>query len=112
MSLTNLQVDALDLLQLHYPPPAVHYMPEVFGLLDDLVTAGKTIAIAALGFYAKETAESAQVAAKTLDDRECRRRIPPNRPRLDGCANPIAPPFAVIRAISNSRCPALGDPPW
>ena len=41
MSLTNLQVDALDLLLLHCPPPAIYYMPEVFGLLDDLVTAGK-----------------------------------------------------------------------
>lgn len=41
MSLRNLQTDALDLLQLHCPPPAVYYLPEVFGLLDDLVAAGK-----------------------------------------------------------------------
>jgi aryl-alcohol dehydrogenase-like predicted oxidoreductase len=40
-SLRNLQADALDLLQLHCPPTAVYYMPEVFGVLDDLVTAGK-----------------------------------------------------------------------
>ena len=40
-SLENLQVDALDLLQLHCPPTEVYYMPEVFGELDDLVQAGK-----------------------------------------------------------------------
>lgn len=40
-SLTNLEVDALDLLQLHCPPSAVYGMPEVFGALDDLVRAGK-----------------------------------------------------------------------
>jgi len=40
-SLTNLGVDTIDLLQLHCPPPDVLYMPEVFGLMDDLVTAGK-----------------------------------------------------------------------
>jgi aryl-alcohol dehydrogenase-like predicted oxidoreductase len=40
-SLGNLRVDAIDLLQLHCPPTDVYYMPEVFGVLDDLVTAGK-----------------------------------------------------------------------
>ncbi|MBI1293954.1 aldo/keto reductase [bacterium] len=40
-SLTNLQVDALDLIQLHCPPTAVYYMPEAFDALDDLVKAGK-----------------------------------------------------------------------
>lgn len=40
-SLKNLQVEALDLLQLHCPPTQVFYMPEVFGILDDLVKAGK-----------------------------------------------------------------------
>jgi len=40
-SLQNLQVDALDLVQLHCPPTQVYYMPEVFGALDDLVQAGK-----------------------------------------------------------------------
>lgn len=40
-SLTNLQTDCLDLVQLHCPPPAVYYQQEVFGYLDDLVTAGK-----------------------------------------------------------------------
>ena len=37
----NLEVEALDLLQLHCPPTEVYYMPEVFGILDDLVQAGK-----------------------------------------------------------------------
>ena len=40
-SLTNLGVEALDLLQLHTPPSPVFERPEVFGYLDDLVTAGK-----------------------------------------------------------------------
>jgi len=40
-SLRNLQVDALDLLQLHCPPTDLYYRPEVFGVLDDLVRAGK-----------------------------------------------------------------------
>ena len=40
-SLKNLQVETLDLLQLHCPPPQVYYRPEVFGILDDLAKAGK-----------------------------------------------------------------------
>lgn len=40
-SLRNLQTDALDLLQLHCPPSEVYDMPEVFGILDDLVQEGK-----------------------------------------------------------------------
>ena len=40
-SLKNLEVGTLDLLQLHCPPTEVYYQPEVFGVLDDLVTAGK-----------------------------------------------------------------------
>jgi aryl-alcohol dehydrogenase-like predicted oxidoreductase len=40
-SLKNLNVDALDLVQLHCPPTEVYYMPETFGVLDDLVQAGK-----------------------------------------------------------------------
>jgi aryl-alcohol dehydrogenase-like predicted oxidoreductase len=40
-SLKNLAVEALDLVQLHCPPTQVYYMPEVFGILDDLVRTGK-----------------------------------------------------------------------
>src|SRR5262245_27100220 len=40
-SLQNLDVEALDLLQLHSPPTPVFYMPEVFGALDDLVKTSK-----------------------------------------------------------------------
>ena len=40
-SLRNLEVDAIDLLQLHCPPGEVYEMPEVFGVLDDLVADGK-----------------------------------------------------------------------
>jgi aryl-alcohol dehydrogenase-like predicted oxidoreductase len=40
-SLQNLATDCLDLVQLHCPPTEVYYRPEVFGILDDLVQAGK-----------------------------------------------------------------------
>jgi aryl-alcohol dehydrogenase-like predicted oxidoreductase len=40
-SLRNLEVEALDLLQLHCPHPGVYQRPEVFAILDDLVRAGK-----------------------------------------------------------------------
>ena len=40
-SLKNLNTDTIDLLQLHCPHPEVFYRPEVFGILDDLVQAGK-----------------------------------------------------------------------
>jgi aryl-alcohol dehydrogenase-like predicted oxidoreductase len=39
-SLDNLGVDALDLLQLHCPPPEVYGRDEVFDALDDLVAEG------------------------------------------------------------------------
>jgi aryl-alcohol dehydrogenase-like predicted oxidoreductase len=40
-SLKNLETEAIDLLQLHCPPTDVYYRPEVFGVLDGLVQAGK-----------------------------------------------------------------------
>jgi aryl-alcohol dehydrogenase-like predicted oxidoreductase len=40
-SLKNLDTESIDLLQLHCPPNEVYYRPEVFGVLDDLVSAGK-----------------------------------------------------------------------
>ncbi|MGD1045517.1 MAG: aldo/keto reductase [Bacteroidota bacterium] len=40
-SLRNLNTDVIDLLQLHCPPTEVYYMPEVFGILDELVQRGK-----------------------------------------------------------------------
>ncbi len=40
-SLRNLKTETIDLLQLHCPPTEVYYQPEVFGILDDLVQAGK-----------------------------------------------------------------------
>ena len=40
-SLKNLETETLDLLQLHCPPTAVFYMPEVFGWLDEMTKAGK-----------------------------------------------------------------------
>ncbi len=40
-SLKNLETDCIDLLQLHCPPPSTYYQPELYGILDDLVTQGK-----------------------------------------------------------------------
>jgi aryl-alcohol dehydrogenase-like predicted oxidoreductase len=40
-SLRNLSTGTLDLLQLHCPPTGLYDRPEVFGILDDLVKAGK-----------------------------------------------------------------------
>ena len=40
-SLTNLEVDTLDLVQLHCPPTDLYYHPEVFDSLDRLVKEGK-----------------------------------------------------------------------
>ena len=40
-SLLNLQMESLDLLQLHCPPTEVYDNPEVFAILDELVQQGK-----------------------------------------------------------------------
>jgi len=40
-SLKNLEVDAIDLLQLHCPHTLAYDRPELFGLLDDLVADGR-----------------------------------------------------------------------
>jgi aryl-alcohol dehydrogenase-like predicted oxidoreductase len=40
-SAQNLELEALDLVQLHCPPNDVYYQPEVFGVLDDLKRDGK-----------------------------------------------------------------------
>jgi aryl-alcohol dehydrogenase-like predicted oxidoreductase len=40
-SLKNLNAERLDLLQLHCPPTSAYYHPEIFGILDGLVKAGK-----------------------------------------------------------------------
>ncbi len=40
-SLRNLSTDCLDLVQLHCPPTEVYYRPELFGVLDRLMEAGK-----------------------------------------------------------------------
>jgi aryl-alcohol dehydrogenase-like predicted oxidoreductase len=40
-NLRDLQMEALDLVQLHCPPTDAYYQPEIFGVLDDLVKAGK-----------------------------------------------------------------------
>lgn len=40
-SLENLQTDSLDLVQLHCPPTEIYYTPEVFAVMDEMVSAGK-----------------------------------------------------------------------
>ena len=40
-NLRDLNVEVLDLVQLHCPPTDAYYHPEIFGVLDDLVQAGK-----------------------------------------------------------------------
>ncbi len=40
-SLSNLEVDTLDLVQLHCPPTDAYYHPEIFARMDDLVAQGK-----------------------------------------------------------------------
>jgi aryl-alcohol dehydrogenase-like predicted oxidoreductase len=42
-SLTNLGVEALELVQLHCPPTDVYYMPEVFAGMDRLAAKGKVL---------------------------------------------------------------------
>ncbi len=59
-SLRNLDTDALDLVQLHCPPTEVYYMPEVFGVLDDLVKQGK------LRFYGVSV-EKVEEALKAIE---------------------------------------------
>jgi aryl-alcohol dehydrogenase-like predicted oxidoreductase len=59
-SLKNLGTDTIDLLQLHCPPTEVYYMPEVFGVLDDLVKAGK------LRFYGVSV-EKVEEALKAIE---------------------------------------------
>jgi len=59
-SLKNLEMEALDLLQLHCPPTEVYYMPEVFGILDDLQQAGK------LRFYGVSV-EKVEEALKAIE---------------------------------------------
>jgi aryl-alcohol dehydrogenase-like predicted oxidoreductase len=59
-SLRNLETEALDLLQLHCPPTEVYDNDEVYGVLDDLVAAGK------LRFYgvSVETVDEALTAIR------------------------------------------------
>ncbi|MCL2448944.1 MAG: aldo/keto reductase [Polyangiaceae bacterium] len=61
-SLKNLDVEAIDLLQLHCPPPAVYARPEVFGALDALVSEGK------LRYYG--------VSVETVDEAKAALRFP------------------------------------
>src|SRR6266699_3778477 len=61
-SLRNLSTDALDLLQLHCPPTRLYSVPEVFGILDDLVAAGK------IRFYGVSV-EKVEEAIKAIDYR-------------------------------------------
>ncbi len=39
----NLEMDSLDLLQLHCPPTEAYYLPDVFDAMDELVASGKVL---------------------------------------------------------------------
>lgn len=41
--LRNLEVEAIEILQLHCPPPEIYYRPDVFAVMDDLVNKGKIL---------------------------------------------------------------------
>jgi aryl-alcohol dehydrogenase-like predicted oxidoreductase len=61
-SLGNLEVSAIDLLQLHCPPPEVYRRPEVFGALDELVREGK------IRFYGVSVETIDEARAATLHE--------------------------------------------
>lgn len=42
-SLKNMQLECLDIIQLHCPPTEVFYRPEIFGLFEDLKAEGKIL---------------------------------------------------------------------
>lgn len=42
-SLARMELEAIDLIQLHCPPTEVYFRPEVFEILDDLKKAGKIL---------------------------------------------------------------------
>ena len=53
--LRNMGVETIDLIQLHCPPPAVYYRPEIFALFDRLKQQGK---IRALGVSVEKVEEA------------------------------------------------------
>src|SRR6516165_878406 len=57
-SLKNSGLEALDLIQLHCPPTAVYYRPEIFALFDDLKAEGK---IRNLGVSVEKVEEALKV---------------------------------------------------
>ena len=59
-SLKNLAVETIDLLQIHCPPTDAFYHPEVFGIFDDFVKAGK------IRFYGVSV-ERVEEALKAID---------------------------------------------
>jgi aryl-alcohol dehydrogenase-like predicted oxidoreductase len=42
-SLSNMDLECIDLIQLHCPPTAVYFRPEIFGLFEDLKKEGKIL---------------------------------------------------------------------
>ena len=65
-SLRRLETDYVDLLLLHHPDPDVISDDELFGLLDDLVDAGKT---RYYGIVLDDAPESEEVGEGAIDDR-------------------------------------------
>jgi aryl-alcohol dehydrogenase-like predicted oxidoreductase len=59
-NLLDLNLEVLDLVQLHCPPTDAYYHPEIFGVLDDLAAAGK------IRFYGVSV-ERVEEALKAMD---------------------------------------------
>jgi aryl-alcohol dehydrogenase-like predicted oxidoreductase len=97
-SLKNLDVDAIDLLQLHCPHPSVFDSAEVFGHLDDLVTMGK------LRYYG--------VSVETVDEAR-RAMVHPNVQSIQIIFNPfrIKPASAVFELAESNEVGILARVP-
>ena len=97
-SLKNLDVDAIDLLQLHCPHPSVFDSAEVFGHLDDLVTMGK------VRYYG--------VSVETVDEAR-RAMVHPNVQSIQIIFNPfrIKPASAVFELAESNQVGILARVP-
>lgn len=97
-SLKNLDVEAIDLLQLHCPHSSVFDSPEVFGFLDDLVSMGK------IRYYG--------VSVETVDEAR-RAMVHPNVQSIQIIFNPfrIKPASAVFELAESNEVGILARVP-
>ena len=97
-SLTNLDVEVIDLLQLHCPHPFVYDSPEVFAILDDLVAMGK------IRYYG--------VSVETVDEAR-RAMVHPNVQSIQIVFNPfrIKPASALFELAESNKVGILARVP-